>query len=106
MTTTATPDRTEVGNYFVATYPPFSVWTQDAVTARAVSAPAGQPIDSRALMPSHPERRFEDEIAGLGVEGVLDVGEDRLALTRDGLLRVDSLLPRFFRPEHRAVRYT
>src|SRR6266545_4547969 len=28
---TSTPDRTEVGNYFVANYPPFSVWTKDGV---------------------------------------------------------------------------
>ena len=27
-------------------------------------------------------------------------------LTREGLLRVDSLLPRFFEPEHRGIRYT
>ena len=31
---------------------------------------------------------------------------DRIALTREGLLRVDSLLHRFFLPEHRGVRYT
>ena len=29
-----------------------------------------------------------------------------VALSRDGLLRVDSLLPRFFRPEHTNIRYT
>jgi oxygen-independent coproporphyrinogen-3 oxidase len=27
-------------------------------------------------------------------------------LTREGLLRVDALLPRFFKPEHRGRRYT
>ena len=31
---------------------------------------------------------------------------DGVALSRDGLLRVDSLLPRFFRPEHTNIRYT
>jgi len=31
---------------------------------------------------------------------------DRIALRREGLLRVDSLLQRFFLPEHRGVRYT
>lgn len=36
----------------------------------------------------------------LGVEG------DRITLTRDGLLRVDGLLPAFFEPEHQGVRYT
>jgi oxygen-independent coproporphyrinogen-3 oxidase len=30
----------------------------------------------------------------------------RVELTRAGLLRVDSLLPAFFEPEHRDVRYT
>ena len=32
--------------------------------------------------------------------------DDELRLTRNGLLRVDSLLPRFFEPEFRSVRYT
>ena len=31
---------------------------------------------------------------------------DRIELTREGLLRVDALLPAFFEPEHRGVRYT
>jgi oxygen-independent coproporphyrinogen-3 oxidase len=31
---------------------------------------------------------------------------DRIALTREGLLRVDVLLPRFFLPEHSGIRYT
>ena len=31
---------------------------------------------------------------------------DRIELTRAGLLRVDSLLPRFFLPEHTDIRYT
>ena len=30
MTPSAADDRTEVGSYFVANYPPFSVWTADA----------------------------------------------------------------------------
>jgi hypothetical protein len=33
-------------------------------------------------------------------------GADRIALTREGLLRVDVLLQRFFLPEHRSIRYT
>jgi oxygen-independent coproporphyrinogen-3 oxidase len=39
-------------------------------------------------------------------EGWLAVEGDRIQLTRQGLLRVDSLLPAFFEPEHRGVRYT
>src|SRR5262245_13035214 len=45
---TSTPDRTEVGNYFVANYPPFSVWTRDAVEHDArpalASAPGSVPL--------------------------------------------------------------
>jgi oxygen-independent coproporphyrinogen-3 oxidase len=50
--------------------------------------------------------RFKAQIATLAAEGLLTTGRDLVSLTRDGLLRVDSLLPRFFKPEHAAVRYT
>jgi oxygen-independent coproporphyrinogen-3 oxidase len=36
----------------------------------------------------------------------LTLGGREVKLTRKGLLRVDSLLPAFFEPEHRGVRYT
>ncbi|MEX0937060.1 MAG: coproporphyrinogen-III oxidase family protein [Pirellulales bacterium] len=36
----------------------------------------------------------------------LTIDGDRVELTRDGLLRADSLLPAFFEPEHQGVRYT
>jgi len=39
-------------------------------------------------------------------EGFVQVDGDRITLTRAGLLRVDGLLPAFFEPEHRGVRYT
>ena len=41
----------------------------------------------------------------MDVEKVVLDGDD-IRLSRDGLLRVDSLLPRFFEPEHRGIRYT
>ena len=50
--------------------------------------------------------RYRDQFAELAEEGFLSTGPDRVTLTREGLLRVDSLLPRFFKPEHAAVRYT
>jgi oxygen-independent coproporphyrinogen-3 oxidase len=50
--------------------------------------------------------RYRDQLAELAAEGFVTTGDDRVALTREGLLRVDSLLPRFFKPEHTAVRYT
>ncbi len=39
-------------------------------------------------------------------DGYLTIDGDRITLTREGLLRVDSLLPAFFEPEHQGVRYT
>ena len=43
----------------------------------------------------------------LAADGSLERADDEaIALTRDGLLRVDVLLPRFFLPEHRDIRYT
>ncbi len=39
-------------------------------------------------------------------EGLVTREEDRVRLTRAGLLRADALLPPFFEAEHRGVRYT
>ena len=39
-------------------------------------------------------------------EGLARIDGDRIELSRQGLLRVDSLLPPFFEPQHRNVRYT
>ena len=51
--------------------------------------------------------RFRDALDSLRTEGALARADrETVALTREGLLRVDALLPRFFRPEHAGVRYT
>ena len=51
--------------------------------------------------------RFRGELASLSREGSLrEASNERIALTREGLLRVDVLLPRFFHPEHVGIRYT
>ena len=42
---TTTTEQTDVGSYFVANYPPFSLWTQDAVATEARSALAQPPAD-------------------------------------------------------------
>lgn len=39
-------------------------------------------------------------------EGLVKLADDRIELTRAGLLRADSLLPAFFEEEHQGVRYT
>jgi oxygen-independent coproporphyrinogen-3 oxidase len=39
-------------------------------------------------------------------DGLLEIHGNDIRLTRQGLLRADSLLPAFFEPEHQGVRYT
>ncbi len=52
-------------------------------------------------------RRFAEALASLAADGYLAAADDeRIALTRDALLRVDVLLHRFFLPEHTGIRYT
>ena len=52
-------------------------------------------------------QRFAPQFASLDAEGDLkEAGEDIVSLTRQGLLRVDALLPRFFLPQHSGIRYT
>ena len=52
-------------------------------------------------------RHFEPQWTWLRSEGYLaEASADRVTLSRDGLLRVDALLPRFFLPEHVNIRYT
>ena len=51
--------------------------------------------------------RFSRALDTLQADGFLaGTTGDRLALTREGLLRIDSLLPRFFLPQHTDIRYT
>jgi oxygen-independent coproporphyrinogen-3 oxidase len=51
--------------------------------------------------------RFHEPLASLEADGFLASRTTaRIALTREGLLRVDSLLARFFLPEHAGIRYT
>ena len=45
----ALADQTDVGSYFVATYPPFSVWTEEAVNRDARAALAAPPDPSVPL---------------------------------------------------------
>src|SRR5438874_7879274 len=49
---------------------------------------------------------FDEAWSSLIGEGFAQINGDQIRLTREGLLRVDSLLPRFFEPEHRGIRYT
>jgi oxygen-independent coproporphyrinogen III oxidase len=51
--------------------------------------------------------RFRSQFASLVSSGdVTELSADIVRLSREGLLRIDSLLPRFFLPEHLGIRYT
>jgi oxygen-independent coproporphyrinogen-3 oxidase len=51
--------------------------------------------------------RFRQPVASIAADGYLaEATPDRLALNRDGLLRADVLLRRFFLPQHSGIRYT
>lgn len=49
---------------------------------------------------------FGDAFRNQQAAGYLQVEDDEVRLTRRGLLQMDSLLPEYFEPEHRQVRYT
>ncbi|WP_166824779.1 coproporphyrinogen-III oxidase family protein [Thalassoroseus pseudoceratinae] len=49
---------------------------------------------------------FSDALSNQQSAGYLKVEDDRVTLTRKGLLQVDSLLTEYFEPQHRSVRYT
>ena len=51
-------------------------------------------------------KEFAEPLRNQAVAGFLEVVDDAVCLTRKGLLQVDSLLPEYFEPEHRRVRYT
>lgn len=54
-----------------------------------------------------PLERFRGQLDSLEADGYLAARSgDAIALNRDGLLRVDVLLQRFFLPEHAGIRYT
>ena len=51
--------------------------------------------------------RFQDQLGSLHEAGYFSaVGKEIVSLSRDGLLRVDFLLRRFFLPQHTGIRYT
>jgi len=52
-------------------------------------------------------QRFREPLDSIAADGFLaERSDSRVALTREGLLRVDTLLKRFFLPEHLGIRYT
>ncbi len=50
--------------------------------------------------------RFREPLQAAGRAGWLTVTDRKVTLSRDGLLRVDRLIPGFYGPEHQGVRYS
>jgi oxygen-independent coproporphyrinogen-3 oxidase len=51
--------------------------------------------------------RFHEQLDSLGSAGYLTAAaQEAVVLSREGLLRVDVLLRRFFLPQHAGIRYT
>jgi oxygen-independent coproporphyrinogen-3 oxidase len=50
--------------------------------------------------------RFREQLSRLADAKLLTAARDRITLSREGLLRVDSMLPQFFLPQHQGLRYT
>lgn len=66
-------------------------------------------VDTRRLSAKygvHVLQEFAAALRNQEAAGYLQVVGDEIRLTRKGLLQVDSLLPEYFEPQHRAVRYT
>jgi oxygen-independent coproporphyrinogen-3 oxidase len=54
-----------------------------------------------------PLQHFTGALASLKADGFLaQIDQDVITLNREGLLRVDVLLQRFFLPQHSGIRYT
>ena len=49
---------------------------------------------------------FSEALGNQQKAGYLEVDDQTVRLTRKGLLQADSLLPEYFEPEYRRVRYT
>jgi oxygen-independent coproporphyrinogen-3 oxidase len=52
------------------------------------------------------QSEFREAFDSLADDGFLSIAGDEVRLSRQGLLQIDSLLPRFFEPEFRNIRYT
>jgi len=66
-------------------------------------------VDTAALDAKFGVRTLEEFAEALGNQqqaGYLEIDGDHVRLTRKGLLQADSLLPEYFEPEYRRVRYT
>ena len=63
-------------------------------------------VDTQHFLSKHGvdvRQRFASQLGQLEAERLLTIDGDAIALTREGLLRVDELLHRFFLPEHQAA---
>jgi oxygen-independent coproporphyrinogen-3 oxidase len=67
---------------------------------------ASRPIYYQNKFGEDVTKRFAPQLHWMQEEGFMKLGDDKIELTRDGLLQVDRLLHEFFLPHHRSNRYT
>jgi len=53
-----------------------------------------------------PLEYFSQPLARLADSGIMSIDDSQLRLSREGLLRADHLLPEFYLPQHRNLRYS
>ena len=63
-------------------------------------------VDDSEMMMQRTLEEFGDALGNQQRAGYLQVEGAHVRLTRKGLLQADSLLPEYFEPEYRRVRYT
>ena len=62
--------------------------------------------DFRLKFGEEPVQRFAGALSHFVNRGWITVDGDAVRLTRDGLLRVDRMIPAFYLPQHQGVRYS
>ena len=89
----AVADQTDVGSYFVANYPPFSVWTPEAVEGDALPALHRAPVAGTPLDFTRPHR-IGDRIAADHPQIALGRGYDHnfVLNSRDGSLALAAVV--------------
>ena len=80
-------------------------------SCRELILAAQERVARSSLLPKEIQRRRRGAMArrvwqDYAAQNLLRFDAERIELTRDGLLRVDGLLPAFFEQTHRGVRYT
>ena len=110
------PQEPAFGNYFVSAYPPFDLWRGDSLARAHALSDCERLVREFALQLKLLSVRLGPLRESFGVDplevfaqplrlcadaGWLTCTEDELALTPEGVPRVDRMLAEFYLPDHR-----